>query len=96
VPRRAVDRIKAAIRDGTYDMTIHASEEMAEDDLDLTDVETSILGGKIVKSEKDDPRGTRYTIQGAGNGSTTIVGTVGRFTETGRYLIITVYRVAEA
>lgn len=96
MPRRTVDRIKAAIRDGTYDMTIHALEEMAEDDLDLTDVEASILGGKIVKSEKDDPRGTRYTIQGAGSNSTTIVGTVGRVTETGRYLIITVYRVAEA
>lgn len=95
MPRQILGRIKAAIRDGIYDMTVHASEEMAEDDLDITDVEISILGGRIVRSEKGDPRGTRYTIQGAGTDGTTRVGTVGRFTETGRYLIITVYKVVE-
>ncbi|MEW6544960.1 MAG: DUF4258 domain-containing protein [Nitrospirota bacterium] len=76
-------------------MTVHASEEMAEDGLDITDVEASILGGRIVKSEKGDPRGTKHTVQGAGTDGTTNVGTVGRFTETGRYLVITVYKVTE-
>jgi hypothetical protein len=46
-------RVRAAIRNGTYDMTMHASEEMAEDALDIVDVETSILNGRLVKSEKD-------------------------------------------
>jgi hypothetical protein len=55
-------------------MTVHASEEMAEDGLDLTDVETSIPVGKIVKAEKDDPRGRRDMIHGAGADGTTIVG----------------------
>ena len=37
MPRRILDRTQAAIRDATYDMTIHAVEEMAEDGLDITD-----------------------------------------------------------
>jgi len=88
-------RVRAAIRNGIYDMTMHASEEMAEDALDVVDVETSILNGKLVKSEKDDPRGTRHTVHGAGPDRKAQIGTVGRFTETGRYLLITVYKVTE-
>ena len=76
-------------------MTVHAVEEMAEDGLDLMDVEAAILNGRVIKREKDDPRGIRYTVHGAGTDWITPVGTVGRFTETGRYLIITVYTVSE-
>lgn len=91
--RQVLVRIRAAIRHGTYDMTQHASEEMAEDELDIVDVETSIRHGTLVKSEKDDPRGTRYTVYGSGADHKTQVGTVGRFTETGRYLLVPVYKV---
>jgi hypothetical protein len=45
MPARALGRIKTAIREGAYDMTIHASEEMAEDDLDVTDVEVRVSTG---------------------------------------------------
>jgi hypothetical protein len=76
-------------------MTVHAVEEMAEDTLDLTDEETAILNGRLIKREKDESRGTRYTVHGTGADGTTPVGTVGRFTESGRYLIITVYEVTE-
>jgi hypothetical protein len=95
MPRRILDRIRAAIRNGTYDMTGHAVDEMAEDGLDLVDVEAAILKGRLIKTEKDDPRGTRYTVQGTGADEMTPVGTVGRFTETRRYLIITVYKMTE-
>lgn len=95
MPRRASDRIKAAIRSGEYDMTHHAVEEMAEDGLDLLDVETAIHNGRLMRREMDDPRGTRYTIHGIGADGITNLETVGRFTATGRYLIITVYAVAE-
>lgn len=95
MPRRILGQIRVAIRDGAYDMTVHAVEEMAEDGLDLMDVEAAILNGRVIKREKDDPRGIRYTVHGAGTDWITPVGTVGRFTETGRYLIITVYTVSE-
>jgi hypothetical protein len=95
MPRGTFDRIKAAIREGRYDMTVHAVDEMAEDGLDTLDVESSILRGKVKKTDKDDPRGPRHTIYGTGTDHKTRVSTVGRLTETGRYLIITVYKLTE-
>lgn len=93
--RRILDRIRAAIRNAAYDVTAHAFEEMAEDALDVVDVETAILNGRLVKTDRDDPRGTRYTVHGIGADSITPVGAVGRFTGTGRYLIITAYEIME-
>jgi Domain of unknown function (DUF4258) len=93
--RRIVDRIRAAIRNAAYDVTAHAIEEMAEDALDVVDIETAILNGRLVKTDRDDPRGTRYTVHGIGADGITPVGTVGRFTSTGHYLIITAYEIME-
>jgi hypothetical protein len=72
-------------------MTMHAMEEMAEDSLDILDVEHAILSGRIIATEKDDPRGTKYIIEGLAKNETTVVVVVGRFTTVGSYLIITVY-----
>lgn len=96
MPQRILNRIRRLIREAAYDMTVHAVEEMAEDNLDILDVETAILNGDIVRTEKQEPRGTKYTLHGIGADGTTRVGTVGRFTPTGRYLIITVYEVTES
>ena len=68
---------------------------MAEDELDIVDVETSILNGSITKTEKDDPRGPRCTVHGIAADGVTPVGSAGRFTETGQYLIITAYEVTD-
>jgi hypothetical protein len=74
-------------------MTFHADDEMVDDDLDILDIEHSILTGQIVKIEKDDPRGTKYTIFGTGQNSNVLIGTVGRFTASGKYRIITAYAI---
>ena len=66
---------------------------MAEDDLIIFDVESAILDGEIVRTETDDPRGTRYTVVGLAQDGEAEVGVVGRSTETGIYLVITVYKV---
>jgi hypothetical protein len=95
MPRRILDRIREAVRNAAFDMTVHAVEEMAEDHLDLWDVEASMLNGKVAKRERGEPRGTRYTVHGPGADGVTPVGTVGRFTETGRYLVITVYTLTQ-
>ncbi len=76
-------------------MSAHAMEQMAEDDLDILDVEQAVLNGQIARIEKDDPRGTKYVIEGTGMDQTTLVGVVGRFTGADRFLIITVYEVTE-
>jgi len=49
----------------------------------------------VTKMETDDPRGARYTIVGMAVNERTRVGVVGRFKETGIFLIITVYAVTE-
>jgi len=51
-----IDRIREKVRRRQYDMSGHAMEEMAEDDLDIEDVEEAILNGYISKIERDDPR----------------------------------------
>lgn len=76
-------------------MSGHAMEEMAEDDLDIEDVEQVLLQGQIVKIERDDPRGTKYVIEGKAVNGMVPVAVVGRFTTTERYLIITVYTITE-
>jgi hypothetical protein len=42
-------------------MTVHAVEEMAEGNLDITDVEHAVLIGRIARIARDDPtRGNKY------------------------------------
>jgi hypothetical protein len=76
-------------------MTVHAIEEMAEDDLDILDVEQAVLNGQVVRREKDDPRGTKYVIEGLATDGETSVGVVGRFQGSERYLIITLYEISK-
>ena len=77
-------------------MSVHAMEEMAEDNLDIIDIEHAILNGQLDRTEKGDPRGARYVIEGVAADEQTAVGVVGRFTSTSRYLIITVYAMSES
>jgi hypothetical protein len=76
-------------------MTVHAMEEMAEDNLDILDVEKAVLNGQIVRREKDDPRGTKYVVEGLATDGSTSVGVVGRFQDSEQYLIITIYEVSK-
>ncbi len=46
---RLLQRIRDAITQGEYDVTIHAVEEMAEDGLDILDVESAVLNGESQK-----------------------------------------------
>jgi hypothetical protein len=66
---------------------------MAEDDLDLLDIEEAVLNGHVVKRDKVDPRGTKYTVEGFALDAERLVGVVGRFHGVDRFLIITVYEV---
>ncbi|MBM3241318.1 DUF4258 domain-containing protein [Candidatus Poribacteria bacterium] len=94
MPRSRIERIREKVRLRQYDMSAHAMEEMAEDSLDIKDVEQAILNGRIARIERDDARGTKYVVEGIGADGLTPVGSVGRFTSTGRYLIITVYEIS--
>ncbi|MGH9427617.1 MAG: DUF4258 domain-containing protein [Terriglobia bacterium] len=93
MPRSKIDRIRQRIRLRQYDMSAHAMEEMAEDALDVIDVETAVCNGRIIRTEEHDPRGAKHVVEGIGSDQCRSVGVVGRFTDTGRYLIITVYEI---
>ena len=91
MPSRTIDRIRFLISNHQYEMTKHAMEEMAEDNLTIHDIENAIHSGKIVRREKKDPRGTKYIIEGIAKNNKTIVASVSRFIEKTNLLIITVY-----
>ena len=54
MPRSTIERIRDKIRQRQYDMAGHTMEEMAEGDLDIVDVEHSILGDSLVRIDRDD------------------------------------------
>lgn len=93
MPRSWIERIREKIRLRQYDMTVHAVEEMAEDGLDIVDMEHAVLTGRVVRIERNDPRGNKHVIEGMATDGVTQVGVVGRFTGGGRYLIITTYAI---
>lgn len=88
-------RIRNAMAVGNYDLTVHALNELAEDDLDVGDIESATTNGSIVRVATDDPRGSRYTLAGPSSDGLTRVGVVVRFKSTGVFLIITVFAVSE-
>ena len=90
---RELERVRSAILDRRYALTEHAYEEMDDDDLDVLDVESAILTGRIEEALTRDPRGTRYVVVGKATDQETAVGVVVRFVEHDRLLIITVYEI---
>jgi hypothetical protein len=94
MPRSWIERIRGKIRLRQYDMTVHAVEEMAEDGLDIVDMEHAVLIGRVARIERDDPRGNKHVVEGVAADGVTRVGVVGRFTGSGRYLIITAYAIS--
>ena len=72
-------------------MTLHAEEEMDDDELTIYDVEHGIFTGKIVERQKDDISNEwKYLIKGKTlKGSDVEI--VTKLSITGKLVIITVY-----
>ncbi len=88
---RAIERIRQAISELNYRLSAPANEEMADDELELADVESILLTGKISRKFTRDPRGTRYEILGETEDRSRAY-VVCRFLPSGVLLIITAYR----
>jgi hypothetical protein len=88
-------RIRRAIREGRYEFTVHALEEMDEDDLDEMDVRFAILRGDVISELTDDPRGLRFVIRGTAQDEERELDVVCRFLPSGLLRIITVYKIDE-
>lgn len=88
---RIIKLMREKIRKKQYIMTLHAEEEMNNDDLTIYDVESAILTGKIVERQRDrETAELKYRI----NGQTLSGGKVEVITKvspTGKLVIITIY-----
>jgi hypothetical protein len=82
--------LRRKIVSAQYEMTQHAKEEAAEDDLDVEDVECIILTGKITEMLTKDPRGARFVVSGRTTQKKEAAA-VCRFLSSGKMRIITVY-----
>ena len=75
-----------------YVMTIHAEEEMEDDDISILDVEHVILTGEIIERQQDQETGEwKYLIAGNTLADEPII-VVAKLALTGTMVIITVYR----
>ena len=90
---RILKRMQERIRARQYVMTVHAEEEMDDDNLSIFDVERGILTGRIIERQEDRVTAEwKYLVEGE-----TIVGNpvvvVAKLSVTGKVVIITVYLV---
>ena len=86
------NRIRELVRSKNYVMTVHAEEEMHEDELTIFDVESALLTGVIVERQKDSDSGDwKHLVRGRSLGNGPVVTVVCRFGPTGKLVIITVY-----
>ncbi len=81
------------IRTNQFVMTLHAEEEMDNDDLSIFDIERCILNGKIIGRKKDTKTGEwKYTIIGKSIPGLDM-GIIVKMSITGKMVIITVYKI---
>lgn len=88
---RILKQLRDKIRNRQYVMTLHAEEEMNDDELTIFDVERAILTGEIVERQKDQTTAEwKYLVSGkAIDGALLTV--VVKLSPTGKMVIITVY-----
>jgi len=88
--KRTIDKLRKQVTEQKYLISVHANEEMSNDDLMAVDVENAILTGKIAKRFTKDPRGPRYEVVGQSSDGRKVA-VVCRTLEYGWLRIITVY-----
>jgi hypothetical protein len=84
--------LREKIRLRQYLVSIHADEEMKDDDLSIYDVENCILSGTIKERQKSEiPGEWKYVIRGHSFDEDDIY-VVAKFKPVGKLLLITVFR----
>jgi hypothetical protein len=92
---KVIRLIREKVQSQEYEFAIpHFFEEMANDDLIFADIEAAIVSGRIRRTFTDDPRGTRYEIEGTATDGR-IIAVICRIKKTGRLLFITTWEVYE-
>lgn len=80
------------IRRRQYVVTLHADEEMDDDELTIFDVESAILAGTIRERQRDrKTKESKYLVRGKTVDGAQVVVVVAKFGRTGQLVILTVY-----
>lgn len=73
-------------------VTIHADEEMDDDDLTIFDVENVVLTGEIIERQKDrETSESKYLVRGKTVDASESVTAVVKFGSSGKLVVITIY-----
>lgn len=93
MPQLTLTRIRELVRSLEYVVTIHAAEELEDDDLTILDLESVLLTGQIVERQRDrHTREVKSVLRGrtiAGREAETVV----KLGPVGRLVIVTIYLV---
>jgi len=74
-------------------MTIHAEEEMNDDELSIFDIERCVLTGEVTERQKDKETGEwKYLVEGQSVTNSKIMVVV-KISPTGKLVFITTYRL---
>lgn len=88
---RILKKLRDCIRKRQYVVTVHADEEMDEDNLSIFDVERIILTGNITEKQKDRETGEqKYIVKGNSIDGRRLVA-VTKLGPTGKAIMITVF-----
>jgi hypothetical protein len=89
---RILKRVREKIRARQFVMTLHADEEMNNDELTIYDVEHAVLTGKIVERQRDMvTTESKYRIRG-GTVEDEKIEVIVKESPTGKVVIVTVYK----
>ena len=89
--QRPISQIRDCIRSLNYVVSLHAAEELDDDNLTILDLESIILTGEIIERQRDrKTREVKFIIRGVtldGQEAETIV----KLSALGTLVVITVY-----
>ena len=87
-----LQRMREKVRALDYVMTMHAEEDMEDDDISILDVDTRALTGEIIERQQDQGIGEwKYSMAGYTLADDPII-VAAKLVLTGTLVIITVYR----
>ncbi len=91
MPRLTITRIRDLVRALNYVVSIHAADELQDDNFSILDLENIVLTGRIIESQRDrNTRETKVVIHGRTLAGITAEAVV-KIGPTGTLYFITVY-----
>jgi flagellar basal body L-ring protein FlgH len=93
VAQATIKRLRDLIRSLNYAVSIHAAEELEDDNLTILDFENIVLTGAIVERQRDrQTREVKYIVRG-NTLSSVLTEAVVKIAPDGNLFVITVYPV---